>query len=412
MSGSISVAFSAIWDEFQNQSHILDFGQPGDGNNVIVEGDLQKHALSFHSYDGLQDNRLKLYGVITESKKARFLCTMTNEGNYYMYRDGFLIGDFKSGHAVSPVPRPHMYIGKSFWSKDNVFQGHLSKECVWNHTISWEDSMKTCPENAPGHGGTPASLSFDPQQGAKLVMNNLGGLKSATDPPIMRWENVGQQNGNKIDLVVKVLGPYVQASKKTKRQGLVGKEYMGIVMKYGTKCELIFQFMEHKTDKPLVVDNFFFSVMDIDELFAAREQIKVSDYDNVFLWRGKDTNMSMYYDNFGRTVFSSEPGAGGRFWDNPGKLNKNKPIGVVKKKGQLVDQRSRLICFAYKMRSAWRMSFEAPLTKKLNAKRSDHNRNFVFTFNPDWDWLQKDYGFWGYHLNKYHVVSDQPIIEE
>jgi len=303
-----------------------------------------------------------------------------------------------------------MYIGKSFWSWDGLFQGHISKVCIWNYTMSWDDSMTACPRNIPGQQGAPAELSFDPKMGAKLVLNNLGGLKSSSLPHIMRWENVGEEYGKKIDLVVKVLGPYVHASKKTKRQGLVGKEYMGIVMKYGTKCELIFQFMEHKTNKPMIVKDFYFTVMDIDELFAARELMRVSDYDNFFLWRGNDTNMSMYYDQFGRTVFSSEPGTGGRFWDNPGKINKNKPVGVVKKKGQYVDQRSRLVCFAYKMRSAWRMSFEAPLLKKLSAKQSDHNRNFVFTFNPKWDWLQKDYGFWGWHIAQYHAQSSQPII--
>jgi len=413
MSGSISVAFSATWDAFQNYSHILDFGQDWDGNNVVVGNHLQTSAISFHSYDDRQNYWLNLDNTITKGANARYLCTMTSDGHYYVYREGELIGDFKPGHPVSPVPRPHMYIGKSFWSWDGLFQGHISKVCIWNYTMSWDDSLTSCPRNKPGQQGTPTGLSFDPAEGAKLVINNLGGLASSSQPPIMRWEGVGAMpNGKKIDLVVKVLGPYVQASKKTTRQGLVGEQYMGIVMKYGSKTELIFQFMEHKTNTPVIVKNFFFTVMDIDELFAARELMRVSDYDNFFLWRGNDTNMTMYYDHFGRTVFSSEPGAGGRFWDNPGKINKQKPVGVVSKKGKYVDQRSRLVCFAYKMRSAWRMSFEAPLLKKLSAKASDHNRNFVFTFNPKWDWLEKDYGFWGWHIEQYHAraVPVQPII--
>jgi len=403
MSGSISVAFSARWDAFQNYSHILDFGQDWDGNNLVVGNHLETNALSFHSYENRQNYWLNVEKGIPHTS-ARYLCTMTSSGHYYVYREGQLIGDFSSGHPVSPVARPHMYIGKSFWSWDGIFQGHLSKVCIWNYTMSWEASLAACPRNKPGEQGTPVDLSFDPLAGAKLSINNLGGLTDPSEPPIMRWENVGQDNGKKIDLVVRVLGPYVHASKSTTRQGLVGKRYMGIVMKFGTKVEVIFQFMEHGTDKPMVLKDFFFTVMDIDELFAARELMRDSDYDNFFLWRGNDTNMSMYYDEFGRTVFSSEPGAGGRFWDNPGKINKVDPPGVVSKKGQKVDQRSRLVCFAYKMRSAWRMSFEAPLTQKLTGKKADHNRNFVFTFNPNWDWLKKDYGFWGWHVKQYHAV--------
>jgi len=120
-----------------------------------------------------------------------------------------------------------MYIGKSFWSWDGIFQGHLSKVCVWNYTMSWEASLSACPRNKPGEQGDPVDLSFDPKDGAKLVVNNLGGLVDPSEPPIMRWENVGQDNGKKIDLVVKVLGPYVHASKATKRQGLVGKKIHG-----------------------------------------------------------------------------------------------------------------------------------------------------------------------------------------
>jgi len=107
-----------------------------------------------------------------------------------------------------------------------------------------------------------------------------------------------------------------------------------------------------------------FTVMDIDELSVARERMGVRDCDNSFLWHGTDTNMSLVNHQFGRKVFSSEPGTGGRFWDNPGKINKIVPPGIVmKKKSKNVDQRARLVCFAYKMRSAWRMSFEAPLGK-------------------------------------------------
>jgi len=97
---------------------------------------------------------------------------------------------------------------------------------VWNYTLSWDTSLEACPRNKPGEPMEPADLSFDPKDGAKLVVNNLGGLSNPTDHPIMRWENVGTEQGKKIDLVVKVLGPYVHASKKAKRQGQVGKRYM------------------------------------------------------------------------------------------------------------------------------------------------------------------------------------------
>jgi len=77
-----------------------------------------------------------------------------------------------------------------------------------------------------------------------------------------------------------------------------------------------------------------FTVMDIDELSVARERMGVRDCDNSFLWHGTDTNMSLVNHQFGRKVFSSEPGTGGRFWDNPGKINKIVPPGIVMKKKQ------------------------------------------------------------------------------
>jgi len=130
MSGSISVAFSAKWDTFQNYSHILDFGQDWDGNNVVVGNHLETNALSFHSYEGRQNYWLNVERGIPKHMSARYLCTITSSGHYYVYREGQLIADFASGHPVSPVARPHMYIGKSFWSWDGIFQGSLSKVCV------------------------------------------------------------------------------------------------------------------------------------------------------------------------------------------------------------------------------------------------------------------------------------------
>merc|ERR1719387_607774 len=261
--------------------------------------------------------------------------------------------------------------------------------------------------------GFPEELSFDPASGAQLTVNNLGGFRSQSEPPIMKFDNVGIQDGKSIDLVVKTIGPYYQSTQKTKREGLVGKRYMGIILKYGTKAELLFQFFEHGTNTPIVVKNFFFTVMDIDELNGARELMRVSDYDNFFLWRGNDTNMSLFYDSFGRTVFSSEPGVGGRFWDNPGKINKVDPPGIVSKKGQKVDQRARLVSFAYQMRSCWRMTFEAFLTGSAKEANKNHDRNFVFTFNPNWDGLEKDLGFWGWKIKQYHAVNvTEPEEEE
>jgi len=115
---------------FPKYSHILDFGQDWDGNNVVVGNHLETNALSFHSYEGRQNYWLNVERGIPKHMSARYLCTITSSGHYYVYREGQLIADFASGHPVSPVARPHMYIGKSFWSWDGIFQGSLSKVCV------------------------------------------------------------------------------------------------------------------------------------------------------------------------------------------------------------------------------------------------------------------------------------------
>jgi len=123
---------------------------------------------------------------------------MTSTGHYYVYKEGQLFGDFRSGHPVSPVAKPHMHIGKSFWIWDGIFQR------LWNYMLRWDASLEACPWNKPDQVGEPVDLSFDPKDGATLIVNNLGGLRSATDHPIMRWENVGTDQGKNMDLIVKV----------------------------------------------------------------------------------------------------------------------------------------------------------------------------------------------------------------
>jgi len=144
-SDGFSVAFTARWDKLNRWSRVLDFGSGvgGDGhggNNIIVANEKVSDAFAFHIYGNTSNACLTIPGIIKVGTDMRYLCTVDSEGHMRVFQEGRLVGEKKDGLVPPAVHREHLYIGKSNFKGNAMFEGEVRDLCVWNSAVIWEDT--------------------------------------------------------------------------------------------------------------------------------------------------------------------------------------------------------------------------------------------------------------------------------
>lgn len=140
-----SVAFTARWDKLNRWSRVIDFGSGvGDsghgGNNIIIANEKMSDAFAFHIYGNTSNACLTIPGIIKVGTDTRYLCSVDSEGHMRVYQEGRLVGEKKNGLVPPAVHREHLYIGKSNFKGNGMFEGEVRDLCVWNAAVTWDDT--------------------------------------------------------------------------------------------------------------------------------------------------------------------------------------------------------------------------------------------------------------------------------
>lgn len=140
-----SVAFTARWDKLNRWSRVIDFGSGvGDsghgGNNIIIANEKVSDAFAFHIYGNTSNACLTIPGIIKVGTDTRYLCSVDSEGHMRVFQEGRLVGEKKDGFVPPAVHREHLYIGKSNFKGNGMFEGEVRDLCVWNAAVTWDDT--------------------------------------------------------------------------------------------------------------------------------------------------------------------------------------------------------------------------------------------------------------------------------
>jgi len=140
-----SVAFTARWDKLNRWSRVIDFGSgvgenSHGGNNIIIANEKVSDAFAFHIYGNTSNACLTIPGIIKVGADTRYLCSVDSEGHMRVFQDGRLVGEKKDGHVPAAVHREHLYVGKSNFKGNGMFEGEVRDLCVWNAAVTWDDT--------------------------------------------------------------------------------------------------------------------------------------------------------------------------------------------------------------------------------------------------------------------------------
>lgn len=235
--------------------------------------------------------------------------------------------------------------------------------------------------NAPiiGTRGTccyPSAATAFVFSGAEVTSNNLGGNGPNTgDAPELRYSGAGEKNGRKFDLVV-TADSYYKGGTGNGINGLFGQ----IGLFAGRSVDLTFSLEDSASGDPVVLDEFYFSFLDLDEeITRIRERVFVRYHDATgpvdrVLYPINDLTEVELPD--GRTRYESTVTAGP--WNNPTDPNN---LGVVQNPNQNMgplypkssDQRKEALMFIYRQTSSWKLTIEVTHTEG-----EPHGRNFLF----------------------------------
>lgn len=269
--------------------------------------------------------------------------------------------------------------------------GPHNRECAWvappgKCRTPWEP-LASCPNQADsgdpsniiGTRGTccfPSASTALVFAGASVVSNNLGGKgPNFGDPQELRYSGVGAKNGKGLDLVVTADNPSDYTPKGNGEQNGLNGLFGTISVWAGTSVDLTFKIEESVSKAPVVLDEFYVSILDIDEEDTRIRERVYAKYDRKLVDRvlePTDRGMTEVELADGRTVYESTITAGP--WNNPTDPMK---LGVVANPSGTgvasVDQRKQALMFIYRRTSNWKLTFEATHTEGL-----PHGRNFVF----------------------------------
>jgi len=211
---------------------------------------------------------------------------------------------------------------------------------------------------------------------ATIADNNLGGQGPAADASLsMRFNNVGLlPGGDPFDMTVTILNdpddPYVASNSYL--NGLRGKS--GQVNVNAEKSARMKFSMVQKdadgTDKPVVLDAFYFSVYDIDQNGYMSEEVIVGGYDEMTV--PEDAEYTVTPTGDGQQSLTSLKF--GRICDNPKEPTN---LHIINCYGtDEVDQRRRAVTMLFQQKDSFEMTFKVHLTRDVNP--TNQGRQLLF----------------------------------
>lgn len=141
-SEGFSVSAWVWYEEFNNWSRIMDFGQAksngiGSANENIVLANIgTENGLRFVTFNGSNATRIDIPNILETRQWIHIAATISPTGEGKVYKNGVLIEENSAMHLPNSIERDLSYIGKSNWPGNALFKGKIAEVKVYNKALS------------------------------------------------------------------------------------------------------------------------------------------------------------------------------------------------------------------------------------------------------------------------------------
>jgi hypothetical protein len=174
--------------------------------------------------------------------------------------------------------------------------------------------LPTPPTPAPTPAPTPkpcgppqtCDLHFSKEN---LVYRNLGNTMSPNGPPHLEFKNACTFGGKEVSLYVRNLTKYTPF--KAHKTGICDKwGFANINLAEGSSTMLEFSLRETKSQKPIKLENFYFTIFDLDHGAGQSERVYVEGFKNFTLVKNSIMEVIEHGPNNATFISRKEAGAG------------------------------------------------------------------------------------------------------
>ncbi|QAA33772.1 DNRLRE domain-containing protein [Clostridium manihotivorum] len=121
-SNGFAISFKARWDSLNAWSRILDFGNGGGQDNIIISNEGTSTTLSIRIRKSGVEYKLAVANAITIGENAFWSIEVDSKGYTKMYKNYNLVGENQL-QLPDSIPRANSYVAKSNWTADGMYKG-------------------------------------------------------------------------------------------------------------------------------------------------------------------------------------------------------------------------------------------------------------------------------------------------
>jgi len=144
--GCFTIMFTARWMKLNTWSRIFDFGADQSDNNILVANVASTNSLVFAVYDDSMESSLVIDNAIELGRERTWLLTVNEERTMKVWRDGTLMAEKKDVFLPRSIWRPSLYVGRSLWPGDGMFEGSIADLRIWGGSAhGWGEESYLAP---------------------------------------------------------------------------------------------------------------------------------------------------------------------------------------------------------------------------------------------------------------------------
>ncbi|NEQ73033.1 MAG: LamG domain-containing protein, partial [Okeania sp. SIO2C9] len=175
------------YQNFNNQSRVIDFANAPGKNNIIFGNRTTTNDGLLVVFVGSTRKAIEVKGILEKNQWLHLTATIDESGNAKVYKDGQEVG---GGLVALPnsVNRTKNYIGKSNWSADGFFHGKMSHLRMYNRALSPEEINECMKVD-----GTPPPMDINRGLQLHLPLNEI--VENAAKEKEVLDVSAGKLNG-------------------------------------------------------------------------------------------------------------------------------------------------------------------------------------------------------------------------
>ncbi|NET41386.1 LamG-like jellyroll fold domain-containing protein, partial [Okeania sp. SIO2B3] len=146
------------YQNFKNQSRVIDFANGPGKNNIIFGNRTTTNDGLLVVFVGSTRKAIEVKGILEKNQWLYLTATIDKSGNAKVYKNGQEVG---SGLVAIPnsVNRTKNYVGNSNWSADQLFHGKMSNLRVYNRALSKEEINECMKVDTTGETDTKSTTT-------------------------------------------------------------------------------------------------------------------------------------------------------------------------------------------------------------------------------------------------------------